>query len=209
MIKMCYPRRINDCFLRPEEGDTPRNRLCKLLTSPVDAVATLVAELLFVLCKESGMFLKSSFFFVLVKLFHLSSVARMVKYTGYGNAAGLLARRGLMLGGRGAAAGDYSDEEDSDTEEYSENAHRVNPIVGCVEPERPSPFEGMTEEQKEHEAMKLVNLINDMHNLGVVKPAMPGPDGRPRQLEHVLQLQEAAQAQAGASANQEEESDSD
>ncbi len=62
MIEMCYLRRLNDCFLRPEEGDTPRNRLCKLLTSPVDAVATLVAELLFVLCKESGMFLKSSFF---------------------------------------------------------------------------------------------------------------------------------------------------
>ncbi len=55
---------------------------------------------------------------------------------------------------------------------------RVNPIVGCVEPQRPSPFEGMSEEQKEHEAMKLVNLINDMHNLGVVTPAVPGPDGR-------------------------------
>ncbi len=41
-------------FFRPEEGDDPRSRLCKLLTSPVDAVATLVAEFLFVLCKESG-----------------------------------------------------------------------------------------------------------------------------------------------------------
>jgi hypothetical protein len=39
-----------------------------------------------------------------------------VKYTGYGNAAGLLAQRGLMCGGRGA---EYSSEsEDSDTEEY-------------------------------------------------------------------------------------------
>ncbi len=48
----------------------------------------------------------------------------MVKYTGYGNAAGLLARRGLMLGGKSAQAGKYSDEEDSDTEEYAENAHK-------------------------------------------------------------------------------------
>ena len=47
-----------------------------------------------------------------------------MKYTGYGNAAGLLARRGLMLGGRSADAGDYSEDEDSDTEEYAENAHR-------------------------------------------------------------------------------------
>lgn len=103
----------------------------------------------------------------------------MIKYTGFGNAAGLLARKGLMLGGRGADAGNYSDDDtDSDTEEYVENRHKVNPVVGCVEPTRPSPLEGMTEEQKEYEAMKLVNLINDMHNLGVVKPAVPGPDGR-------------------------------
>lgn len=45
------------------------------------------------------------------------SAERFVKYTGYGNAAGLLAKRGLMGGGRGA---DYSSEsEDSETEEYS------------------------------------------------------------------------------------------
>jgi hypothetical protein len=53
------------------------------------------------------------------------SVARLVKYTGYGNAAGLLARRGLMLGGKGDNAADYSEEEeDSDTEEYLQNAHK-------------------------------------------------------------------------------------
>ncbi len=52
------------------------------------------------------------------------SVSRMVKYTGYGNAAGLLARRGLMLGGKGENAANYSDEEDTDTEEYVENAHK-------------------------------------------------------------------------------------
>ena len=46
------------------------------------------------------------------------AVARFVKYTGYGNAAGLLAQRGLMTGGRGT--GDYSSEsDDSETEEYA------------------------------------------------------------------------------------------
>jgi len=48
----------------------------------------------------------------------MCSVGRFVKYTGYGNAAGLLAQRGLMCGGHGAV---YSSEsEDSETEEYSQ-----------------------------------------------------------------------------------------
>ena len=47
------------------------------------------------------------------------SVARFVKYTGYGNAAGLLAQRGLMRGGRGATHYE-SESEDSETEEYAE-----------------------------------------------------------------------------------------
>jgi hypothetical protein len=47
----------------------------------------------------------------------------MIKYTGYGNAAGFLARRGAMLGGsassRPTSGAQYSsDSEDSDTEEY-------------------------------------------------------------------------------------------
>jgi len=47
----------------------------------------------------------------------ICSVDRFVKYTGYGNAAGLLASRGLLAGGSGGAV--YSDTDtDSDTEEY-------------------------------------------------------------------------------------------
>lgn len=53
------------------------------------------------------------------------SVNRMIKYTGYGNSAGLLANRGLMLGGQSQGQGDYSsDSEDSETEEYSNMAER-------------------------------------------------------------------------------------
>lgn len=44
------------------------------------------------------------------------SVDNLLKYTGYGNAAGLLVARGLLSGGRGETQ--YSDDEDSDTEEY-------------------------------------------------------------------------------------------
>lgn len=43
-------------------------------------------------------------------------VDNLLKYTGYGNAAGLLVARGLLAGGRGETQ--YSEDEDSDTEEY-------------------------------------------------------------------------------------------
>lgn len=43
-------------------------------------------------------------------------VDNLLKYTGYGNAAGLLVARGLLAGGRGET--EYSEDEDSDTEEY-------------------------------------------------------------------------------------------
>jgi hypothetical protein len=39
---------------RPEEGITLRAKLCKLLTLPLTELRDLVAELLFVLCKENG-----------------------------------------------------------------------------------------------------------------------------------------------------------
>lgn len=50
---------------------------------------------------------------------------RFVKYTGYGNAAGLLAARGLMAGGR--PPGQYSEDEDTDTDEYKEAKARCVP----------------------------------------------------------------------------------
>lgn len=54
-------------------------------------------------------------------LLFVFAVSRMVKYTGYGNCAGLLANRGLMLGGRGNKGHYSSESEDSDTEEYKQN----------------------------------------------------------------------------------------
>lgn len=41
----------------------------------------------------------------------------MVKYTGYGNAAGMFANKGL-LGGRQSETDYSSESEDSDTDEY-------------------------------------------------------------------------------------------
>jgi len=42
---------------RPEEGTTLRAKLCKLLTSPITELRDLVAEFLFILCKENGTYL--------------------------------------------------------------------------------------------------------------------------------------------------------
>lgn len=88
-----------------------------------------------------------------------------MKYTGYGNAAGLLATRGLLGGQRskGISSGmQYSSDSDSDTEEYRQVKGRINPVTGSVEEEQPDPMEGMTEEEKEEEAHRLVKLINKL-----------------------------------------------
>lgn len=76
------------------------------------------------------------------------SVGRMVKYTGFGNAAGHLAQKGLLSGVRSAHYSSSSD--DSDTEEYLEAQPNIDPVVGCTRPPRVNPFEGMTEEQVKH-----------------------------------------------------------
>uniref|UniRef100_A0A224YZ65 Signaling protein ric 8/synembryn regulates neurotransmitter secretion n=1 Tax=Rhipicephalus zambeziensis TaxID=60191 RepID=A0A224YZ65_9ACAR len=158
---------LKDVMKRPESGSTLRNRLVRLMTVPCTDTKQLAAELLFVLCKEK--------------------VGRLIKYTGYGNAAGLLARRGLL----GATGVLYSsDSEDSDTEEYLRHRDHINPVLGCHEPAHEPPMQGMSEEQKEHEAMQLVNLMDRLTRVGVVQPARVGPDGRPRPIEHVLELQE-------------------
>ncbi|XP_058840077.1 synembryn-like [Topomyia yanbarensis] len=166
---MILPPLVN-VMERPEVGTELRNYICSLLTSPCTQIADLSAELLFVLCKEN--------------------VGRMIKYTGYGNAAGLFANRGL-LGGRQSNTEQYSsDSEDSDTEEYKQIQHSINPVLGCYEPPKPNPLEGMSEEQKEYEAMELVALMDQLQRQGIVQPCKIGEDGRPQPVEHILELQD-------------------
>lgn len=116
----------------------------------------------------------------------------MIKYTGYGNAAGLFANRGLLpVRQMSSYSGEYSsNSEDSDTEEYKKMEHSINPVTGCYEPPRPNPFEGMSDEQKEYEAMKLVTLMDQLNRQGVVQACKIGEDGRPEPVEHILELQD-------------------
>lgn len=161
---------LKDVSNRPEVGDELRNHLCRFLTIPEMIIRDLSAELLFVCCKEN--------------------VGRMIKYTGYGNAAGLFANRGVLDCRRVENAEYSSDSEDSDTEEYKQMQHGINPVLGCFEQPRPSPLAGMSEEQKEYEAMQLVSLMDKLHRSGVVQPCRVGEDGKPHPVDHILQLQE-------------------
>lgn len=71
----------------------------------------LAAEFLFILCKRSGIE-------VIIECFKLILVPRLIKYTGFGHAAGILANSGL-LGAINEKKRD-SDSEASDTEDYKE-----------------------------------------------------------------------------------------
>lgn len=161
---------LKDVSSRPEVGDELRNHLCRFLTIPEMIIRDLSAELLFVCCKEN--------------------VSRMIKYTGYGNAAGLFASRGVLDCRRIENTEYSSDSEDSDTEEYKQMQHGINPVLGCFEKPKPSPLAGMSEEQKEFEAMQLVSLMDKLNRSGVVQPCRVGEDGKPHPVDHILQLQE-------------------
>ncbi|XP_030845120.1 synembryn-A [Strongylocentrotus purpuratus] len=167
---------LRDASLLPEEGDSLRNKLVRFMTNPSTEIKESVADFIFILCKES--------------------VSRMVKYTGYGNAAGMLARRGLLHGGRGNT--DYSDSDgdsDSDTEEYREVRDRINPITGRVEEDKPDPMEGMSEEQKEFHARELAVMITKMANEGVITPMAVGQDGRLISMQEIMGRAEAVENQ--------------
>ena len=57
----------------------------------------MAADFLFVLCKENNV--------------------RLIRYAGYGNSAGYLSSRGLMIPGMIKTEGEYSDDELSDIDD--------------------------------------------------------------------------------------------
>jgi hypothetical protein len=38
--------------------------------------------------------------------------------------------------------------------------YRINPVTGSLDIPKPNPMDGMTEEQKEYEAVRLINLMD-------------------------------------------------
>ncbi|XP_034049026.1 synembryn-A isoform X2 [Thalassophryne amazonica] len=152
---------LRDVSQRPEEGTTVKSRLIRLMTHVDTDLKHCAADLIFVLCKEN--------------------VRRFVKYTGYGNAAGLLATRGLLGGQRSRMSSSdtqYSTDSDSDTEEYRQVKDRINPVTGRVEAEQPDPMEGMTEEEKEEEARRLIMLFNKLSRGNIIQPMGVNTEGK-------------------------------
>ncbi|XP_003374040.1 synembryn-A [Trichinella spiralis] len=183
---------LKDVHTRPENDVTIRGKLVRFMTS-VTHVSMWVADFLYVLCKENA------------GLGCVSLVDRLVKYTGFGNAAGLLASLGMLttaqLKNSKTDESNCSSSTDSETEEYKQAKDLINPVLGCVEPPKPNPMEGMTEEEKEHEAVQLVNQIDSLMKQGLVMPARVCEDGKVHPIEHVLQLQEGLPETANSSSD--------
>jgi hypothetical protein len=192
--KVLPPLKKNDLVNLPEQGLQLRNKLVKLMTDSNVNVKRLSAQFLFILCKEN--------------------VGRLVKYSGFGNSAGLLADAGLMLApvdrSAGGSSSYSSDSEDSDSEDYKKLENCINQVTGRAEVDRFDEkankyvknkrdiFEGMSEEQKEYEAVRLVQAIDKLtRSGGPIKPAAIGPDGRPVEIQHVLQMQENGSVTSG------------
>eukprot|EP00730_Choanoeca_flexa_P009127 TRINITY_DN12591_c0_g1_i16.p1 TRINITY_DN12591_c0_g1~~TRINITY_DN12591_c0_g1_i16.p1 ORF type:complete len:522 (+),score=107.56 TRINITY_DN12591_c0_g1_i16:271-1836(+) len=145
-----------DLSTRPDEGEGLRPKMIQLMTEPQDHLNLMVSDFLLVLCG--------------------GNVGRLVRKTGVGQAAGLLASLGL-LGGDVQPTHPDEDESEEDEAEQQEQAlfDRADPVTArhgapaAVEPERE-----MTEEEKEQSAAELVGLIRRLNSLGVFKCNLPG-----------------------------------
>jgi hypothetical protein len=97
-MRILPPLRATDVERPPDEGNSLRNRLIRVMGKSAGECKKLIAEFLFVLCKRS--------------------VPRMVKYCGFGHSAGLLADYGFL--GRLSEQRRASDSDDSETEDYKQ-----------------------------------------------------------------------------------------
>ena len=170
--KVLPPLVDQDVFKLPTDGKRFRNQLVCLMTDVNTNVKHLSERFLYVLCKEN--------------------IGRLIKYTGYGNSAGLIADIGflqLKLSKDTKDVDNYStDSESSDTEEYEKIKDYVNNVTGKYEKERRNPLEGMSEEQKEMIVHELMCSIDKMSRLGIIKPGGVDENGKVVEIDHVLQV---------------------
>ncbi|KAJ3274996.1 hypothetical protein HDV01_001502 [Terramyces sp. JEL0728] len=82
---------------------------------------------------------------------------QFVGYVGYGNAAGFLYNKGIPS--------KYSKSNLSE-EEHDSN---IDPITGTIKQDKPDPWDGMTDEEKERESERLFVLFDRLNKTGVIK----------------------------------------
>lgn len=139
---------------RPEEYNTLKGRLVKLMTSVDVHIKDIAAEFMHALCD--------------------GDTEKFITYTGFGNSAAFLSSRGLLSGNR-VGCGDSK--KSNDNVDYQELRSRIDPITGKLETQKKNPMEGMSEEEKEYHAHELADAITKLTNLGVMKPMGVNQDG--------------------------------
>ncbi|KAF9343835.1 hypothetical protein BGX26_005149, partial [Mortierella sp. AD094] len=176
-----------------ERGDSFTSRLVRRMTSiRFLHIRETVSQLLFVLCDEDP--------------------AILTRYVGYGNAAGFLLNRNLGVPSSvtGAQVEEIDDEDDAETPSStlptpratsstssasspaldrssgSSTAQAINPITGAYYPESSAfrtAMADMTEEEKEEEAGRLLDMFDRMRRTGVMDVRNPALEAGLRQRE--------------------------
>ncbi|KAJ3172550.1 hypothetical protein HDU88_005878 [Geranomyces variabilis] len=140
-----------------DQGSTVTARLIGFMTAlVVPNVRESVCDLLYVLCDENA--------------------EKLVAYTGFGHAAGFLHSKGMMAtpSGSGGGGGSSSSEAFGSSFHPNTGGPTLDPITG--EHDRRgsrSEWDGMTDEEKEAEAEKLLVLFDKLNKTGVIKVQMP------------------------------------
>ncbi|KAG0328521.1 hypothetical protein BG000_000444 [Podila horticola] len=174
-----------------EKGNTFSARLIRRMTSiRFPQIRETVCNLLYVVCDEDA--------------------ALLTRHVGYGNAAGFLMNRNLGMPASMQGGGGENENESEDGEEEVEelpsptsasgpsstsarqtnrrfsSASAVNPITGAYYPD-PSAIRtamaDMTEEEKEEEAGKLLDMFDKLRRTGVMEVRNPALEAGLRQRE--------------------------
>ncbi|KAG0023244.1 hypothetical protein BGZ82_010799 [Podila clonocystis] len=173
-----------------EKGNTFSARLIRRMTSiRFPQIRETVCNLLYVVCDEDA--------------------ALLTRHVGYGNAAGFLMNRNLGMPASMQGGGENGNENEDGEEEVEElhsptsatgpsstsarqtnrrfsSASAVNPITGAYYPD-PSAIRtamaDMTEEEKEEEAGKLLDMFDKLRRTGVMEVRNPALEAGLRQRE--------------------------
>ncbi|KAF8953805.1 hypothetical protein BGZ52_002470 [Haplosporangium bisporale] len=173
-----------------EKGNTFSARLIRRMTSiRFPQIRETVSQLLYIVCDEDA--------------------ALLTRHVGYGNAAGFLMNRNLgmpaSMQGGGGGEEEEEENENENEEEVEElpsptsgpsssarqarrfsSASAVNPITGAYYPD-PSAIRtamaDMTEEEKEEEAGKLLDMFDKLRRTGVMEVRNPALEAGLRQRE--------------------------
>jgi hypothetical protein len=165
------PLKGEDIYRLPTEGTKTRNYLARLMTHTNLQVKRLSAQLIYTLCKEN--------------------ISRLIKYTGFGNAAGLIADLGLLANRpQNEDKNENSDDTDSDTEDYRKAKDQINHVKGCFDAKiNMNIFDGCTEEQKMFMVDQLMAKFDQLNTMGLIRPAViDEATGKPKAVEHILEF---------------------